>query len=72
MELHVFGLVSLMVRAVVHNVGDTCDRGSLAFWVCRHSRKPWSKFINADNQHLVVPEVCKLEHFYRMKAFIVY
>jgi hypothetical protein len=24
---------------------------------CRHSRKPWSKFINADNQHLVVPEV---------------
>jgi casein kinase II subunit alpha len=44
----------------------------LAFWVCRHSRKPWSKFINADNQHLVVPEVCELEHFYRMKAFIVY
>ncbi len=44
----------------------------LAFWVCRHSRKPWSKFINADNQHLVVPEVCKLEHFYRMKAFVVY
>ncbi|CAK9866566.1 unnamed protein product [Sphagnum jensenii] len=25
--------------------------------VGRHSRKPWSKFINADNQHLVVPEV---------------
>lgn len=24
---------------------------------CRHSRKPWSKFINADNQHLVSPEV---------------
>ena len=24
---------------------------------CRHSRKPWSKFINADNQHLVAPEV---------------
>lgn len=24
--------------------------------VGRHSRKPWSKFINADNQHLVVPE----------------
>lgn len=23
----------------------------------RHSRKPWSKFINADNQHLVSPEV---------------
>lgn len=23
----------------------------------RHSRKPWSKFINADNQHLVLPEV---------------
>ncbi|KDO78978.1 hypothetical protein CISIN_1g014406mg [Citrus sinensis] len=22
----------------------------------RHSRKPWSKFINADNQHLVSPE----------------
>eukprot|EP01018_Ginkgo_biloba_P006119 Gb_38542 [translate_table: standard] len=24
--------------------------------VGRHSRKPWSKFINADNQHLIVPE----------------
>ncbi|CAM6091232.1 unnamed protein product [Calypogeia fissa] len=24
--------------------------------VGRHSRKPWSKFINADNQHLVLPE----------------
>ena len=24
----------------------------------RHGRKPWSKFINADNQHLVAPEVC--------------
>ncbi|PQQ14596.1 casein kinase II subunit alpha-2 [Prunus yedoensis var. nudiflora] len=24
--------------------------------VKRHSRKPWSKFINADNQHLVSPE----------------
>lgn len=23
----------------------------------RHSRKPWTKFINADNQHLAVPEV---------------
>ncbi|CAN6854949.1 unnamed protein product [Brassica oleracea] len=22
----------------------------------RHSRKPWSKFINTDNQHLVPPE----------------
>ncbi|KAF3532518.1 hypothetical protein DY000_02040600 [Brassica cretica] len=22
----------------------------------RHSRKPWSKFINADNRHLVSPE----------------
>lgn len=28
------------------------------FWGCRHSRKPWAKFINADNQHLVSPEVC--------------
>lgn len=26
-------------------------------YFCRHSRKPWSKFINADNQHLVSPEV---------------
>ncbi|KAK4790312.1 hypothetical protein SAY86_017616 [Trapa natans] len=25
--------------------------------VGRHSRKPWSKFINTDNQHLVSPEV---------------
>eukprot|EP00268_Persea_americana_P054615 TRINITY_DN6274_c0_g1_i3.p1 TRINITY_DN6274_c0_g1~~TRINITY_DN6274_c0_g1_i3.p1 ORF type:complete len:161 (+),score=23.79 TRINITY_DN6274_c0_g1_i3:68-484(+) len=24
--------------------------------VGRHSRKPWSKFINPDNQHLAVPE----------------
>ncbi|PIA33181.1 hypothetical protein AQUCO_04200145v1 [Aquilegia coerulea] len=24
--------------------------------VGRHSRKPWTKFINADNQHLAVPE----------------
>jgi len=24
--------------------------------VGRHSRKPWSKFVNADNQHLVAPE----------------
>lgn len=23
----------------------------------RHSRKPWARFINADNQHLAVPEV---------------
>nr|POE94203.1 casein kinase ii subunit alpha-2 [Quercus suber]POE94204.1 casein kinase ii subunit alpha-2 [Quercus suber] len=23
---------------------------------CRHSRKPWSRFINTDNQHLVSPE----------------
>ncbi|KAF5797573.1 putative non-specific serine/threonine protein kinase [Helianthus annuus] len=25
--------------------------------VGRHSRKPWSKFMNADNQHLASPEV---------------
>ncbi|MFS7955565.1 putative protein kinase CMGC-CK2 family [Helianthus anomalus] len=24
--------------------------------VGRHSRKPWTKFINSDNQHLAVPE----------------
>ena len=24
--------------------------------VCRHSRKPWTKFVNADNQHLVSAE----------------
>ncbi|XP_059624000.1 casein kinase II subunit alpha-like [Cornus florida] len=28
----------------------------LAALVGRHSRKPWIKFINADNQHLAVPE----------------
>ncbi|GMH06364.1 hypothetical protein Nepgr_008204 [Nepenthes gracilis] len=28
----------------------------LAALVGRHSRKPWSKFINLDNQHLAVPE----------------
>ncbi|KAK6923970.1 Protein kinase domain [Dillenia turbinata] len=28
----------------------------LAALVGRHSRKPWAKFINADNQHLAVPE----------------
>ncbi|WZZ85341.1 hypothetical protein YC2023_113920 [Brassica napus] len=27
----------------------------------RHSRKPWSKFINTDNQHLVPPEVVSLK-----------
>nr|GMD93857.1 peamaclein-like [Ipomoea batatas] len=25
-------------------------------WGNRHSRKPWSRFINSDNQHLVSPE----------------
>ncbi|CAA3002971.1 casein kinase II subunit alpha-2-like [Olea europaea subsp. europaea] len=29
----------------------------LAALVGRHNRKPWTKFINADNQHLAVPEV---------------
>ena len=24
--------------------------------LCRHSRKPWTKFVNADNQHLVSAE----------------
>ena len=24
--------------------------------MCRHSRKPWTKFVNADNQHLVSAE----------------
>ncbi|GFZ18819.1 protein kinase superfamily protein [Actinidia rufa] len=28
----------------------------LAALVGRHSRKPWTKFVNADNQHLAVPE----------------
>ncbi|KAL0424137.1 UNVERIFIED_CONTAM: Casein kinase II subunit alpha-1 [Sesamum radiatum] len=28
----------------------------LAALVGRHSRKPWSKFVNADNQHLASPE----------------
>uniref|UniRef100_A0A7N2R6R6 non-specific serine/threonine protein kinase n=1 Tax=Quercus lobata TaxID=97700 RepID=A0A7N2R6R6_QUELO len=28
----------------------------LAALVGRHSRKPWSKFINVDNQHLALPE----------------
>lgn len=31
-----------------------------AIFCCRHSRKPWSKFINADNQHLVSPEVTSI------------
>ncbi|KAL0377893.1 UNVERIFIED_CONTAM: Casein kinase II subunit alpha-4, chloroplastic [Sesamum radiatum] len=29
---------------------------NLAALVGRHSRKPWTRFINADNQHLAVPE----------------
>nr|GMD56772.1 casein kinase II subunit alpha-2-like [Ipomoea batatas] len=29
---------------------------NLAALVGRHSRKPWSKFIDAENQHLAVPE----------------
>lgn len=24
--------------------------------LCCRSRKPWTKFVNADNQHLVTPE----------------
>lgn len=28
------------------------------YYYFRHSRKPWSRFINANNQHLVSPEVC--------------
>jgi len=28
-----------------------------ALSLCRHSRKPWTRFINAENQHLAVPEV---------------
>ncbi|XP_009379319.2 casein kinase II subunit alpha-2 isoform X2 [Pyrus x bretschneideri] len=39
----------------------------LAALVGRHSRKPWTKFINVDNQHLAVPEaldfVDKLLHY---------
>ncbi|CAL9198373.1 unnamed protein product, partial [Musa hybrid cultivar] len=31
--------------------------------VGRHSRKPWSKFINADNQHLVSPEIFLINSF---------
>lgn len=30
---------------------------SLLCMIFRHSRKPWSKFMNSDNQHLVSPEV---------------
>ena len=34
----------------------------------RHVRKPWSKFLNPDNQHLVSPEASTLLacHFSRM------
>jgi len=30
----------------------------------RHSRKPWTKFINSENQHLAVPEVQHLTFLY--------
>lgn len=29
----------------------------LNLWFVRHHRKPWAKFINQDNRHLVSPEV---------------
>lgn len=33
---------------------------------CRHSRKPYSKFINSDNQHLVTPEAIDfIDHLLR-------
>lgn len=28
----------------------------------RHSRKPWTKFINTENQHLAVPEVNNVDY----------
>lgn len=34
----------------------------------RHSRKPWSKFINVDNRHLAVPEVNLFYDFF----FVLY
>lgn len=41
-----------------------CEVHLHIFLGCRHSRKPWSKFINADNQHLVSPEVCTKWHLH--------
>ena len=26
------------------------------FWLCRHSRKRWERFVHSENQHLVSPE----------------
>ncbi|CAL9770198.1 unnamed protein product, partial [Musa acuminata subsp. burmannicoides] len=48
------GVTSLLMKrlksCIFHKVSYACSM------FCRHSRKPWSKFINADNQHLVSPE----------------
>ncbi|XP_040936097.1 casein kinase II subunit alpha-4, chloroplastic isoform X2 [Gossypium hirsutum] len=47
----------------------------LAFIVGRHSRKPWTKFINAENQHLALPEaidfldkLLRYDHLERLTA----
>uniref|UniRef100_A0A2P2L7K9 Casein kinase II subunit alpha n=1 Tax=Rhizophora mucronata TaxID=61149 RepID=A0A2P2L7K9_RHIMU len=39
--------------------------------VGRHSRKPWSKFINPDNQHLVSPEVSYLFPIHKIQNTIL-
>jgi casein kinase II subunit alpha len=40
--------------------------------VGRHVPKPWSKFINADNQHLVSPEVLLFFEKHSFASFWVY
>ncbi|MBA0735010.1 hypothetical protein Gogos_018895 [Gossypium gossypioides] len=47
----------------------------LLFLVGRHSRKPWTKFINAENQHLALPEaidfldkLLRYDHLERLTA----
>ncbi|MBA0677755.1 hypothetical protein Goari_019144, partial [Gossypium aridum] len=43
------------LNAYLNKYGIELDP-QLAFIVGRHSRKPWTKFINAENQHLALPE----------------
>lgn len=33
-----------------------CFISHYPFWLCRHSRKRWERFVHSENQHLVSPE----------------
>ncbi|MFQ6670659.1 hypothetical protein Gotur_035487 [Gossypium turneri] len=62
------------LNAYLNKYGIELDP-QLAFIVGRHSRKPWTKFINAENQHLALPEaidfldkLLRYDHLERLTA----